>query len=468
MLATVLCPMLFAWGGGPGGATADPWAGASAADDDARRFAPMNRVYGYSMQEEWATLWRRILDRHGRADEMGPLYQPRIDLDRREYPLTLAVADFPMRWERDWAVRNRGARFWMHSDDEFFFLNRVQIKEQVPMGRVGAMGFRYDRVEGRTVQSSLFRLDFRFPDIRDTGAFVELRGYLRAAKPDLDLEAVVGQDFAWGRVMARGIVFDPIVNASDALVKARNGEVERRLHQENLAFGWSLEAQTRSWHGLRAEGYLGNVVPNRLRVEYADFAPDPEGDFYKEQSGILGGGLLEYGRGWRGGARKKRYRMHVGAGTTLIATEHRVDFDDFERADIDAPERRAEVKLWWLAHFPHDIDAQVMGRYTRSKLGLVPGLDYRRADLDRQWFAEARATWMFTRPFGMELGYSILERRIEGDERLQPIAGLDNRALVRFVLRLQNWFWCSFGAGFDLDRGNEPYDQAGMTMILRW
>lgn len=452
---------------------------------ESRSWSPPAPGYGYSLDDTWGNLWRRMQDRHARGDEMGPLWQPRVDLDRREYPLTLAVADFPMRWERDWAQRDRGARFWMHSDDEFFFLNRVQIKERVPMGRVGAMGFRYDRFDGRTLRSSLLRLDFAFPDIRGSGTFVELRGYLRATKPDLDLQAALGQRFDWGTVTARAIVFDPITNASDALVQARNGSEPRRLRQRNLALGWTIEAQTKWLAGWRGEAYLGSVLPNRLRVEFnATGAMRPEelpSDFDKEQSAIVGGGMVEHALGGPQSRRPKAKPMHVGLATLLISTEHRVRFDEPERnglpsgARLDAPERGTMVQGWWLAHLAPDLDAQVMVRWNQAWLGEAPGLGYPRVEGDRQWFAEARATWLFTRPFGVELGYSLLDRKVEaaaGDPDTEIyaryISGFDQRALLRFVLRFRHSFWASFGAGFDLDRGGEVYDQAGMTMMLRW
>ena len=49
------------------------------------------------------------------------------------------------RYEADWNTRQRGARVYINSDDEFSFFNRVRIKERVPMGRVGAFALRYDR-----------------------------------------------------------------------------------------------------------------------------------------------------------------------------------------------------------------------------------------------------------------------------------------------------------------------------------
>lgn len=421
--------------------------------------------FGYSMQEDWDTMWRRVQDRSARGDDLGPYLQRRPDLARREYPLTLAVADFPMRWERAWVNQASGARFWMHSDDEFFFLNRVQVKQRTAMGKTSQIGLRYDRLEGRTIRSSILRLDFRWPNINKTGVFVEIRAFLRATKPDLDAEVAVGQHFGWGRVLTRVIVFDPITNASWALVQGRQGEQERELFQETATVGWTFEAQTKDLKGVHAEAYVGSVIPNRLRVEYGSQSEDPEADYLREQSATMAGGLVEYAMRPREG----RKTMHAGASGTYVRTEHHVDFDDPERPSYDAPERDAIVQAWWLGHFGRDLDLQVRGRYSRTKLGTVTQLAYRRIELDEKWLAEARATWLFTRPFGMELGYSVLKRELDGPEEITYyIAGTDHRALIRFVLRFRHSFWVAFGAGLDLDRGGEVYDQGGMTMVLRW
>ena len=107
------------------------------APEDGERFAPPTLEPGYDLHDSWDDLWRRFQDRNGRPDPHGPLLQPAPELQRSEYELTLAVAEHPLYLERDWNRRTRGARVFIHSDDEFSFFNEVRAKERIPMGRVG-------------------------------------------------------------------------------------------------------------------------------------------------------------------------------------------------------------------------------------------------------------------------------------------------------------------------------------------
>ena len=63
---------------------------------------------GYSLDDQWNEIWRRIFDREGRPDPDGPIQQRNAVMLYPEYELNLAVPQFPMRLERDWTERAAG------------------------------------------------------------------------------------------------------------------------------------------------------------------------------------------------------------------------------------------------------------------------------------------------------------------------------------------------------------------------
>ena len=114
MLGSALS-LLLAFGPGGGSEVGAP--------EDGLRFSPPPLELGYDHHERWDNIWRRFLDRNGRPDPHGPLLQPSPELQRAEYELPLMVAEHPLYLDRDWNRRTRGARVFIHSDDEFSFFN---------------------------------------------------------------------------------------------------------------------------------------------------------------------------------------------------------------------------------------------------------------------------------------------------------------------------------------------------------
>ncbi len=435
------------------------------APEDGRRFAPPPLEPGYDLHESWNDIWRRFQDRHGRPDEHGPLLQPAPELQRAEYELTLAVAEHPLYLERDWNRRTRGARVFIHSDDEFSFFNEVRAKEKIPMGRVGALGLRYDRLELREVKSSMFQLAFAFPDIRGTGAFVEIRPIARFEKPDLDVELAVG----WarpelGRLQARVFSLDTFNDASDALAANRNSPQEIRVIHREPAFGLAAEGELFAIRGIRAALYAGGVIPSRQTYYYAD---EELTDHDREQAAVLGGAWFEWA--------VPRSFVLLGAAATRVDTRQ-LDHD-FDGALIDCVfEHETRARVYAMARIDDEVIDNFLGSLTVELIG-----NYRLTQLpqhtsefgsiprDRSWLGMARANWMPTRVFGLEVGYLVLDRAAEGDGELAPfLTGTNHRLSTRFSLAFDPHVWITFGAGWDLDELEHPYDQGGMTLTGRW
>ena len=446
-------------GGGSGGGSG------VGAPEDGVRFSPPPIEYGYDHHEDWNNLWRRFQDRHGRPDSRGALLQPAPELQHDEYELTLAVARHPLYLNRDWNMRTRGARVFLHSDDEFSFFNGIRVKERIPMGQVGALGLRYDRLQLREVSSSMFQMVFAFPDIGGSGAFIELRPIARFEKPDVDVELAVGWARAGrGRIQARIFSLDTFNDASDAIAAGRGRVRARRVVQREPSFGLAIEAELFAVRNIRAAAYAGGVFPTRESFYYDDA---DELDIEREQKALLGGGWLEWA--------VPHSPVLLGGNATIVET--RQEDHDFAGGLIHLiRERESRARVFALAHLD---DESIQGFHGSLTLELVGS--YRLTELpehvsedgsilrDRSWLGFVRANWMPTRVFGLELGYFVLDRVASGKSELaQYLSGANHRLSTRVALAFNPHVQITIGVGWDLDERGKPYDQGGMTLTGRW
>lgn len=449
--------------------------GATAAEDGPR-FAPPPVELGADLREDWNDLWRRFQDRNGRPDVQGPLLQPSPQLQYPEYELTLAVARHPLGLEADWNRRSRGARLWVHSDTEFRFINEWRIKERIPMGRAAALGLRFDRRELRGVNSAMLRLDFAFPNIAGSGAFIELRPIARLEKPDLDGELVVG----WARpqvarVAARLLVFDPVNNATDALAQGRDSPQELRTIQRGPSFGASAELDLDAIPQLRARVSVGALFPSRTSLLFdpeADNAGDdgpPPFDYDRIQRAMLASGWLEWALPWA--------PIWLGADTTaVLAREDRYNLDRAILARV--PEREFRSRIYALGHIDRDspVGMRLHSEITvelaaQHRLTQLPAHESRlgRVARDRSWLGLLRVNWMPLRNLGVELGYFVLDRLAAGEGELPGLLrGTHHRFSTRLALAFDPHVRLTIGVGWDLDDREQPYDQSGMTLTARW
>ncbi len=431
------------------------------APEDGRRFAPPAVHEGWDMREQWDGVWRRFQDRNGRPQLQGPLLQWSPELQRSEYELALVAAEQPMVLERDWNRRTRGARLYVHSDDEFSFFNTLRIKERVRMGRAGALGVRFDRVEVREIHGSLFQLNFAFPNLAGSGAFIEIRPVARFEKQDLDVEVA----FGWARtgiarVTGRVFSFDTFNNASDALAKQRDAEQAVRVVQRNAAIGTALEFEMFAIPNVRAELFLGSVLPSRSLLDYAD---PWVVDFERTQSALLGGMWIEWA--------VPGVPVWVGGSTQMISTKQ-VNVDLHGKPLAETPERELRSRAYLLAHLGRgtvgDTTIELSGSYRDDQLPRHTS-EFGSVTRDRSWTGIARTTWMPTRVFGLELTYIGLERAAEGVGELAPaLSGSNHRLVTRFAFAFDPNVRLTFGVGWDLDDRSNRYDQGGMTLTARW
>jgi hypothetical protein len=330
---------------------------------------------------------------------------------------------------------------------------------------VGALGMRYDRLELREIKSSMFQLAFAFPDIRGTGAFVEIRPVARFEKPDLDIELAVG----WaqpdrGRAQVRVFSLDTFNDASDALALNRDSPQELRVLHREPQFGLAAEGELFAIPGIRAALYVGGVIPARMSYYYA--APELT-DHDRKQSAVLGGAWLEWA--------VPHSPVLLGAAATRVDTRQ-IDHN-FQGLLIDwVVEHETRARAYALVRLDDEVIANFLGSLTIEAVG-----SYRLTQLpehntehgavlrDRSWMGLLRANWMPTRVFGLELGYLVLDRAADGAGPLPPfLTETNHRLSTRFALAFDPHVWITFGVGWDLDDLGHPYDQGGMTLTGRW
>lgn len=402
---------------------------------------------GYSLLDEWEALWRRVVDRSGRPDPDGPIQQRFPGDLYPEYELDMAVPAFPLRLERAWTEMPSGARVWVQSLDEFQLATRAQIKTRAPLGRSWRIGVAFDRLETRTAQSDLVRIDFAWDP--PCGPFVWMSAYPRLEKDDSDVTAAVGwRDPGLGEARLRVFALDPFTNASTALAESRDAELERSVKQVDLPIALAAEAISRSWRGWRGELYAGGVLPQTTRVRLADEA----GDHDQEQRGWLGGALLEW--------KVPRRPLWLGASGLAMSTRWRREHETMFEADREVSERTRQLRGYALWAPLERLRLEGQLRFT-SRPERAGGEERR----DREWLTSVRAAWMLSRVAGVDLGLLRLDRTASGppDERVE---GERHRLVTRALLEL-GALWASFGVSWDLDpEGKGPFGGGGATLIV--
>jgi hypothetical protein len=154
-----------------------------------------DQVIGFTLDEEWREVWRRIGDRGGRADPNASIQQR---FPQEQYPthqMDLASADFLMGDELSWAEHENAARFWVHSYSAVELGNNVQIKAGRQLSESLRFDIRYDRLYTRNTESDLVQAGFTWAPGKETTPYVTLGVYPRIEKHDTDVMLAIGSQF---------------------------------------------------------------------------------------------------------------------------------------------------------------------------------------------------------------------------------------------------------------------------------
>ena len=409
---------------------------------------------GYTLDDEWDEAWLRIFDRSGRPDPDGPMLQRFEGGLYRRYHFDIAVPDFPMSTEQQWALQRTGARMWVQSLSEFDLANRVQMRTELPTWEDGYIRLQYDRRQDLTTDRDVLRFDIGHRDIGDTGVDAALRFLPTWDKEDVDVQAIAryGVDGV-GRARLKIGALDTFINASYGLIEARGRVVEEHIRQQNLPLAISADLRSATFAGVRGELYGGVVVPQTRRHRFPD---DEARDHLRHRRGILGAGLVEW--------RIPYTSTAVGLAMSVVDAHMEWEYLEATGQDRSVRETTLSSRIYALGEVTDDLEIQFsMEQIGRPAVWSGPGVDDSERS-DREYLNSMRIRWMPTKIVGADLTYLHMQRDTSGAPEL-PIDGSFHRLVTRVMLQLGDNVWTSFGTGWTLDPMTAVYDGSGMTLI---
>ena len=413
-------------------------------------------MQGYSLSDEWLRAWHRVYDREGRPDPSGPIQQRFGGSPYPEYPLDLAVGRYPMADELAWSESESAARMWIHSLDERTLVNNVQLKNRATMGGAWSLGLRFDRMDTKEHSSGLFAVEFERERIAESYLYSSILVYPRLEKEDVDAVFSLGvRGASFGDLALRVMSFDTFVNASHALIRAREGVVDEHLHQKDPPLGFSLEYLSPLNRSVRGEIYVGWIVPAETEHE---FPGNGSMDHIRGRQGLFVAGLAEWA--------VLGPKLQIGAYSMLRRTLMQWRYLVESTKDQETLESSLNVELYALSQARHDLDIEARIAWLSQP---EENVWFNRAELnsqreDRQWAWSLRGIWMMGKRVGLDTGLLGISRTKTGPP-MDYVDGFNQRWVTRCVLSTGD-VWVSFGVSWDLEPGWSVYDGGGMTMLV--
>ena len=411
---------------------------------------------GYTLDDEWGDLWRRIADRNGRADPYGPIQQ-RFSPDLYpEHETDQVVAAFPLASELSWRNTRNGARFWLHSYDALALGNKIQLKLASEVSESWEIRMEFLRHYTRNIRSDLFQVDWRWQPNKSKGPFAVFRFYPRVEKTDIDVGASVGyHDDSIGTIELRTFALDTFANASYWLVSQRDDNPQFALKQRDLPLALSLQASSVRLSGFRAEAYAGLILPQSQRIFYGDGLISSS---VHEESGWLGGALIEW--------EAESTPLQIGASGLALWNDWSSTDKELPNTDAKIDELTIQSRVWALWQPTGDLRLEAQAKFTTRPQDTVfadASLDDGKRK-DNEIIASARGYYKFAEKIGAELSYFHREREATGPP-VRRVSGTENRIVTRLVFYWDK-VWVSFGVGWDPFPRRSVYAGGGGTFIV--
>ena len=442
-LRNAACLFFFAWLSSPASVLAEP---------------DSEPGLGYSLADDWGELWRRILDRNGRADPNGPIQQRFAEDLYPEHEVDQMVADFPLATELAWQSTKSGARFWAHSYDAISLGTQIQLKTAVDISDSWQLKMQFFRHYTRNIRSDLFQVDWYWQPKKKRSWFVDLRFFPRVEKQDTEVGAQVGyRDDSIGSVSVRMFALNTFANASYWLVSQRDDNPQFAFKQLDLPLAFSLQASTVRLRGFRTELYMGIVVPQSQRLFFGDGLEQSE--LHKE-TGYLGGALVEW--------QPPEKPLWFGASGLFIWNKWSSESED--RADTNAriKELTIQSRLWTIWKPRSNLQLEAQARFTSRpedrRLAGNPLESGKHSDLEL--IASLRTQYMFSRRIGVDVSYWHRQRNADGPP-IRGIEGVENRIVPRLLFDWDS-ILVSFGVGWDPFPRRSFYAGGGGTFIVKF
>jgi hypothetical protein len=410
---------------------------------------------GFTLDEDWRQLWRRVVDRGGRPDPTGPLQQRFANPQYPEHEADQIVGDFMLAREAQWARSTNQLRFWLHSYDALELGNKFQMKLGHDIGGDWRVGFRYDGLDNRSTASHLLSGDFTWSPAGKGGLYTTASIYPRLEKQDTDLVLSVGYDAgSFGDARVRIFGLDPFTNAAYLLASHRKPPAPLFWKQLDLPLAASVEMSSGQWRGFHSELYLG-VVPRQRRALFLGGMVEKH---IREDAAWMLGTMLEW--------QAPEYPLWLGV-TGLVVTNRwkTFDTDDIAGSRQRIRERNVMARAYVIVSPRRDMLFEGQLRVTaRPESVIGPGGAHTERE-DNELVLGARGQWWFSSWLGTELAYWYTDRRTAGP----PDVSVDD-SIDRFVTRLvfdAGRMLVSVGADWDpAPRRSAPYAGGGATVRI--
>jgi hypothetical protein len=411
---------------------------------------------GFTLDEDWRQLWRRVLDRGGRPDPTGPLQQRFANQQYPEHEADQVAADFMLAREASWARSTNQMRFWIHSYDALELGNEFQMKVGHAIGGDWRADFRYDGLDNRVTHSRFITGDFTWAPQGSTGFYTSISIYPRLEKQDTDLAVTFGYDAGpWGDARLRIFGLDPFTNASYWLASNRKPPAPLIWKQLDVPLAFSLELLSGHWQGLHSELYLG-LIPAQRRALYLGGLVDK---YIHEDSAVMLGSMLEW--------KAREYPVWLGL-TGMVVTNVRRAFDtaDVAGSRERIRERNVSTRAYAIVSPRQDMLFEAHLTVTarpESVLG-AEGLHTERED--NGYIFDVRGQWLFSSWLGTELAYLHTQRSAVGPPNVS-VEGNLNRFVTRLMFDSGGGMRVSVGADWDpAPRRSAIYAGGGGTISI--
>jgi len=411
---------------------------------------------GFTMDEDWRQVWRRVLDRGGRPDPTGPLQQRFANEQYPEHQTDQLVGDFMLAHEADWARSTNQIRFWIHSYNALELGNETQMKMGHEIGGDWRLDFRYDGLDNRVTASHMVTGEFTWAPEGKVGPYTTILINPRLEKQDTDLAVTVGYNAGrLGEARLRIFALDPFANASYALASHRKPPAQLIWKQIDLPLAFSLELLSAEWRGFHGELYLGSL-PTQRRALYLGGLVEK---YIREDLVWTLGGMLEW--------KMPDYPLWVGA-TGLVVTDRWKTFntDDVAATRERIAERTVQTRAYAFITPRKDMLFETQLRVTARPESIFGPGDLHTEREDNEYIFGARGQWLFSSWFGTELSYWHSDRLAIGP----PVVSVNDtgdRFVTRFLFNTGHGMLVSVGAGWDPSpRRSAIYAGGGGTITI--
>lgn len=406
---------------------------------------------GFTLDEDWREWWRRITDRGGRDDPNGSIQQRFPEAQYPTHQMDLATADYPMGDEQEWAGRENGARFWVHSYSAVELGTNVQIKSGRALSEQLRFDIRYDRLYTRNTESDLVQAEFTWAPGKKTTPYITLGVFPRIEKHDTDVSLTVGyrhKDFGDARL--RIWALDAFATLSYSVAVGRGSPLDLLWKQTSVPLGIAAELASVRIGGVRTELYVGTVVPQTKNLYTEELTYVRK----QEEWATMFGGMVEW----------QLPKLPLWLGATAMLVDSHWGREDLNQPELDETinEHTYQGRLYALSVPRKDMRLEAYLRLMQRPEETYTPEGFTVHE-DKELFGLMRWQWLLSKYLGFELSYMGYNRTTEGPPKLK-VDGAGHRVVTRLLWHMKKMNM-TLGTGWN-PASNVLYDGSGLTVSV--